>query len=537
MMHQRMKRTLCLLTGIALLANAAGCAARHSPASSASPPPTVLKICLKGDIAGLDRVLNELYKQMGKSLNIRLQITNLPDTNYANELALKLAAHEDFDLVFDAPWLSLNRMIGRGSYLNLETYFNNDDYPGLKKAFSKEYVDANRFNGLIYGIPITNTYLDPAGIFYRKDLLRSLNLGFTEIGTREQLLQFYNVLLQQRPGIVPMSLGSRGFYIMNMDDQELRSQHIYDVTGWSIFDYPCKLVLDSMGRKVQDVVFAGDDPKRFQALEGRYNYDFLSESMLKNVEWAKYIQKDSLIADQGKDAFYQGKSASFEGPIGSGSLDVQRLTRALVPNAEVGFWSYEYPFQEKNQKAGEIYSLMQAWNFLCIPAYSSKAQTAMQFLDWLFSDRSRLELFNYGVPGKDWNAVGENEYELLNNSKSVFTFPAYELAWSPLYHRVEHNLPEKEKKILNYAFDKNSYSTIPIAGWSLDTSRISIELAQLNALYQEYAPALSHGLYGPDTQEKIAELHARSLPLGLETVRKEIATQVQYYLDYESTLR
>ena len=90
---------------------------------------------------------------------------------------------------------------------------------------------------------------------------------------------------------------------------------------------------------------------------------------------------------------------------------------------------------------------------------------------------------------------------------------------------------------MNYAFDKNSYSTIPIAGWSLSTSRISIELAQLNALYQEYAPALSHGLYGSDTREKIAELHARSLPLGLETVRKEIVTQVQYYLDYERTLR
>lgn len=531
----KLKRIVSVLAAIVLLSGTAGCIPGNPASSSAQPSPTVLRLCLKGEISGLDRVLNELYRQMG-GLNIRLQITNLSDTDYANALALKLAAHEDFDLVFDAPWLSLNRMISRGNYLNLETYFNSDDYPGLKKAFSREYVDANRFNGLIYGVPITNTYLDPAGIFYRKDILRSLGLGFTEIESREQLFLFYDALLQREPGIVPLSLGSRGFYLFNMDDQKLRAQHIYDVTGWSVFDYPAKLVLDSSGKKVLDVVFAGDDPKRFKALGGQYDYDFLSNSMLKNAACAKYIQKDSLIADQGKEAFYLGQSASFESSIGSGSLDVQRQTRTHVQGAEVGFWCYEDPFEDGNRKPGEIYSLMQAWNFLCIPSYSNNAQAAMKFLDWLFSDRSRLELFNYGVPGKDWKATGDNEYELLNNPDGIFTFPAYELAWTPLYHRVQSSLPENEKRILNYAFDKSSYSAIPIAGWSLNTSGLSIELARLNALYQQYYPAFSHGLYGDTTAQKIAELHARSLSAGLETVRREIITQAQYYLDYERQL-
>ena len=160
----------------------------------------------------------------------------------------------------------------------------------------------------------------------------------------------------------------------------------------------------------------------------------------------------------------------------------------------------------------------------------------MEFLNWLFSDRSRLELFEYGVPGKDWRAEGNGEYELLDNPAGIFSFPAYELAWSPLYHRVQSSLPENEKKILNYAFDKRSYSAIPIAGWSLDTSGISIELTRLNALYKEYSPAFSHGLYGNDTSRKIAELHARSLDAGLETVRRQITAQAQYFLDYRRQL-
>lgn len=489
-----------------------------------------------GEISGLDRVLKELYRKMDGGPNVRLQITTLPDTDYASALSLRLAAHEDFDLVFDAPWLSLNRMINRGTYTNLEPYFGSDDYPGLKKAFSEEYVDANRFNGLIYGVPITNTYLDPAGIFYRKDILRSLHLGYYEIENRGQLLQFYDALLREKPGFVPLSLGSRGFYLFNMDDQQLRAHHIYDVTGWSVFDYPAKLVLDSSGTRVQDVVFAGDDPRRFQKLSKPYNYDFLSGYLLQNANCSAYIQKDALVANQGREAFLLGRSASFEASVGSGSLDVQRQTNARVPEAEVGFWCYESPFGLGNRKPGGIYALMQAWNFLCVPSYSDQARPAMEFLDWLFSDRSRLELFQYGVPGKDWQAKGNDEYELLDNPEGVFSFPAYELAWSPLYHRVQSSLPENEKKILNYAFDKSSYSAIPITGWSLDTAAISIELTRLNALYKEYAPAFSHGLYGKDTSRKIAELHTRSLDAGLETVRREIAAQAQYYLDYRRQL-
>lgn len=533
----RRKRFLSLLAALCLLCGTASCAPKSSRTLPEQQQPAVVKLCLKGEVSGLDRVLAELYRKMGNSPNIRLQITSLPDTDYANALALRLAAHEDFDLVFDAPWLSMNRMISRGNYQNLETYFNSDSYPGLERAFSKDYVDANRFNGLIYGVPITNTYLDPAGIFYRKDILRSLGLGFTEIDSREQLFQFYDAVLSRDPQLTPLALGSRGFYIFNMEDQQLRAHHIYDVTGWSVFDYPAKLILDSSGTRVLDVVFAGDDPQRFQKLGAPYNYDFLSEFFLKNAACSQYIQKDSLIANLGKDAFLLGKSASFEASIGSGSLDVQRQTRAHVPDAEVGFWCYEDPFQDGKRRPGGIYSLMQAWNFLCVPSYASNVRPAMQFLDWLFSDRSRLELFNYGVPGTDWQAKPNNEYELLNSAKKIFTFPAYELAWSPLYHRVQSSLPENEKQILNYAFDKSSYTTIPISGWSLDTSRISIELTRLTALYKEYAPAFSHGLYGSGTSRKIAELHSRSLDVGLETVRREIVSQAQYYLDYKRQLR
>lgn len=71
----------------------------------------------------------------------------------------------------------------------------------------------------------------------------------------------------------------------------------------------------------------------------------------------------------------------------------------------------------------------------------------------------------------------------------------------------------------------------PLAGFHLRTGAISIELARLGALYAEYYTGFCHGTYGADTAARIAELHARSEQIGLETVRAELIRQLQAFLD------
>ena len=155
----------------------------------------------------------------------------------------------------------------------------------------------------------------------------------------------------------------------------------------------------------------------------------------------------------------------------------------------------------------------------------------MRFLDWLYSDWSRVDLFNYGVEGVDWQAIGENEYILLQPEGKPFSFPAYELAWNPQHHRVDASLPDSEKELMEFIFDSDSYVSSPLVGFTINTKAIGVELAGLNSLYSEYSTAFGHGAYGTSTQEKIEEFHARSEAIGLETVRAEIQRQIQQHLD------
>ncbi len=493
--------------------------------------PTI-KLLLRGDARGLNRVLDKLYEQMDEQHSWQLDINLIDVANYANELNRVLTSHEDYSLVFDAPWICLSAMAQSKAYMSLDKYFGSTQYPGLFDSFEKEYLDANKIDGKLFAIPITNSYYDPTGIFYRKDLLNACSLGFTKITSREELLEFYDAVLVQFPDIAPISLGSRGFYLINSLDLNMRSDNIYDITGWSFFDYPAKIVLDESCKNVLEVVFPGDDETLFASLEAPYNHDFLAQYLLDNATYSIYAQQRSMFAAAGKDTFLHGQSASYEAAIGTGGSDAVRQVLAQnTPNAQVGFWCYEPSLSEENRTESKIISTMQAWNFLCIPSYSTSADETMRFLDWLYSDRDRLDLFTYGVEGEDWIKNGENGYTMLNNTNGAFEFPAYELSWNLKYQRIGQTLPENEKSLLEYTYNTDNYTPSPLAGWTLDTTKISIELAQLTALYNEYSTAFSHGLYGDETQQKINELHQKSQELGLDTVRNEVKRQAQLYLE------
>lgn len=514
---------LCLLL--------AGCAAAEPAPAEAQP--VTLRLLLRGSATGLDRALEALYAQMDEEHNWRLEITLLDASDYAQQLAGSLTAHQDYDLVFDAQWLSLVGQAERGSYRNLKSYFNNPDYPGLQAAFPEEYLEANRIDGELYAIPFTNTYYDVPGVYYRKDLLDDLGLDFTEITTRTQMEQFWQAV-QAQGELKPITLGNRGFYQINLPEITLRQQGFYVITGWSFWDYPHYAILSADGKTVLDVVFPGDDPARFADLPEPYNKsNLLDDYLLQNAAYAVYLDPEDLLQADGKQAFLHGVSASCEGSLGSGGTpQVQQQLEKSVPGAEVGFWAYDEAFTAQARTAGAIPVDYSAWNYLCIPSYSADPDEAMAFLDWLYSDWARLDLFNYGVEGVDWVSVGQDEYRLLESAETAaFSFPAYELAWNPLHHRLDVELPAQERALMQYIYDTGSYTPSPLAGFHLRTGAISIELARLGALYAEYYTGFCHGTYGADTAARIAELHARSEQIGLETVRAELIRQLQAFLD------
>ncbi|WP_248924277.1 extracellular solute-binding protein [Paenibacillus hamazuiensis] len=524
------KRMTAAALSVAMLGTAAACsepkdqAGTGGSAGSAAPAPVTLKGMLFGEQPkDMQLVLDEFEKRTQGTLNTKLNIQWNPASDHKQKVKLMMAAGEEADFVFDADFMNLKELVPQGAYMQLDKYFNNDAYPGLKKAFPPEYVEANkRYDGHLYTIPFTQYFYDIDVIYIRKDLREKY--GLPPIGSYEDLQKFYDVILEKEKGMTPLALaGRRGFYKifggLNPENNTVRS---VGVAGVNFFVH-----LSDDLKKVTDVVAFGDPASEHAKLPVPYNtlrsaypeYD-------KYVEWTKYLEKDVLSQKDGKAFFMSGKAASYEGNLSSFAADRKKLKET---NASADLEMFVYNANVRDMKPKAISTNYKTNNSLAIPATSKNADRTMKFFDWLFSSRENHDLFEFGIQGKHWEPVGDNKFKLLDESKN-YSFPGYELTWNPNMIRVNNDLDETAKKYIEYSAKADTYYSPPLAGFTFDNTNVKAEFANMNSKYEPFLQLLKLGQY-KDWPLEAAKMNGELKALGLDKIREEIRKQVQAYLD------
>ena len=92
-----------------------------------------LKVLLVGSRrSGFDDVVARFEELTADTLNIKLNVEWVASGDMKDTLKLRMNTGEEYDLVFDAPFYNLRTLAAAGVYQPLESYFNNDAYPGLK---------------------------------------------------------------------------------------------------------------------------------------------------------------------------------------------------------------------------------------------------------------------------------------------------------------------------------------------------------------------------------------------------------------------
>lgn len=481
--------------------------------------PVTLKVMLFGDKpTGMEEVLAEFEKRTKDTLNTKLDIEWSPLADHREKVKLKMTAGEEVDLVFDAPWANLRTLAPQGVYRELDSYFNNDEYPGLKKAFSNELLDANRINGKIYAIPLVQYFATADGVFIRKDLREKY--GMDPIDSYEDLELYFQKVLENENGMVPLAVeGRRGFY--NMFNPEWDKDDPVMTVGaaghWFV-------VLSEDRKKVLNAVILGDSQEQFDKLPAPYNdpATFFGQYE-KYQEWNKYLEKDSISQKDKVGLFASGKAAAVENDIAQYTNILTKL-KAGVPEAELEFFAYNSCFREMSTEC--ISTDYVASNSLAVPVTSKHPDRVMKFIDWIFQSQENHDLFEFGVPGVHWEPVGDNEYKLISNH----IFPGYELTWNPNYIRLNSELDETTKKYYKYLADPNTYFKRDYAGFKFDTTPVKSEIAKVQPKYDEFYQIAKNGLVD-NFWQKAQEANKEWQALGLEKIRQEIINQLQAYID------
>ncbi|MGF7035578.1 hypothetical protein J2T17_006611 [Paenibacillus mucilaginosus] len=503
-------------------------ASTASSAPSTPPSPVTLKLLfLQSKPAEMDKVLAEFEKRTKDTLNTKLDIEFTGDLSL--KLGLKMAAGEEVDLSFD--YLgngTLYQNIAKGYYQPLEKYFNNDAYPGLKKAFPPELIEANKVNGHLYSIPMTEAWQIPGVIFYRKDLREKY--GLQPIKTMAEFQVFMDKVREQDPKLVPLAVrNTRGFANGEMFANEEVQKNIrtnpYFISGTGV---NFSVILSDDGKKVLGAVTLGDPASDYANLPAPYNkQDYLYQYLDKYVQWNKYLEKDVLAQKNPGSLFDSGKAAAHEWNI-RGMADVKKTIQKAIPGADIEYFVYNTKVAHLQPQAlGTNYI---PYNHAVVPVTSKNVDRTMKVLDWIFSSQENNDLFTWGIEGEHWTKVGDHGYSRTDDQAKKYSFPWYELSMNSMYERTNADTDPYAKKVLQFVKTNDAYYTLPLAQFVFDATPVKTEIAKVSPKLEEYKPLFVTGS-DKNWRESAAKMNKELRGLGMEKIRAELVKQIQAYLD------
>lgn len=512
-----------------------GNASSRTPADASQMKDTTIHIRVMNEFRNLDKVL-EKYEEMTKDdpimSKIHPEFVWVAGGDYKDKLQGVMIGQEDFDLMFCGGWHGLSGYIQDGNFADLSAYFNNDAFPGLKNAFSEDFVDAmttyirqedGSYQKGVYGINLATFYEDSRGFMYREDLRKKYNCD--PITDEESLLAFVKTVQENEADMIGVSLWN--FFRLDSPWYSAKHDHVFTQDNVNVFgDQTWVWVgLSDDNKTVLNVVVPGDSAEEFAKMPAGYQDDFITKYIQERTKWNPYLNPN------------RGGTDTVEKPaaIAYSTLTEyeSKVKTALEANPDEEYGFYVIEDAQRNMEPGAVICDMATNNWLVVPEWSEKIDAVMYFLNWMFGSREAHDLFDLGIEGEDWEAIGEDGYKKLDIDENLaYSMPTYSFTQNPTYIRVSEFVSENPeiKSRFDYMYNPSTYSLSPLSGFVFDTSKVETQIANVSALSNELQLTIS--MYDADeAAQKIEQWHKDATAVGLEEIRAELISQIQAFLD------
>jgi len=497
--------------------------------------------CPVAQVNDLDTVWEEVYKQTDDFLNVRVNYTFTGFDDIGQRISLRIAAGEQLDGAFVAQWTSpaMQDLINQGLLRNLDEYFHNDAYPGLKACFPEGYLASNIFPDVdgtkhVFAVPFGN-FDGGNAVYYRKDLADKY--GVPEIVDYDSLIAYFEAILANEPGMYPFTwIGtvdnmSLGFMASLYRDQPQYAPFNYaqvSVTGGHEV-YVHVVVREDNTAYAARTFIPGLDPQWLDYWQS----PFKDEEPLKQVytarEWYEkgYFTQDILNVADFEGEFMAGKAASYVRGLNTYTGISERLANS-IPGAELGTFIYNPNYRFDTVKAET--SPFQVWNFMAIPVTSPNVDRVMGLLNWIFESQANHDLLELGIEGRHWIAIGDDKFALPPeaNPETNYNFPGYILTWNPTIQRRSADLPDEIVKAMKQCGDPNNLVRAVESGFGFIQAPVELEVIQLNEV-GAYFRALGNGAVA-DIEGEVERIQMMLDEAGYQTVIEEVERQFNEFL-------
>lgn len=456
-----------------------------------------LKLYLIGDrTPDFDEVYGKINEILEEKLNCSLSVDFLSWGEHDTKYSLLFSSQEDFDLIFTASsWCHYEQTVSLGGFYPLSEEFIQTYAPDIWEVVPEMAWDQARIDGTIYMVPNYQNEFGQDVLAVRGDLLEKY--GMTGITSWDELKQFY------------MACAADGIYA----SQGGPSYQYWEYRGMD------KMSGTPKGGEL--VLYNCQDPEdlSFSYLldwDGFADYCKQAKEMADAGCWSQDVLNSS---DERQTGLLTGRTATMVWNMGSCK------TYAKQANAENPDWNVTICDPAvKQPKAVNAY----IGNGVAININSKNKERAMMVLNEFYTNPAVYDLAMLGVEGKHWEAVGDDQYKVIDESNYGVSNNC-NWGWNNCTIQREEYIEERTALDDTYdammeAWNANVKGAHPYDSFNFDSTKVSTQFAAVEAALGNYYDPLMNGLVD-DVDKTIEELRAALESAGIQDVLAELETQ------------
>lgn len=445
-----------------------------------------------------DVVFAEINKKLKEKINATIEGEFLDWSDWAQKYPLKLAANEDFDLIYSANWAGYNDQALKGGFLELTEDMLSKYMPTTWKEMPEVSWGQAKVNGKLYMVPQNRGESVEKLILYREDLRKKYNLP--AIDSPEVYANYLKAVAANEKGVIPFTPETGDWKLQNLDRVLLKQQ--YD---WNMLDFDLPL-----GFKLTD-----DKGQIFNVYETQEFKDLLVyyKDLADNNAWSKNVLNSK--NDHQQD-FKEGKTASITHNLGTLGDIMAALRKANSP--------FEVALADitPNSKKSTAISTQ---NGTSVHATSKNPERALMFIDLMQNDKELHDLIMYGVSGVHYEPVGDDRFKATDASANYTGFSNWSFN-SPL-NRGNESFPQ-EAMDMQMGWEAKVYH-YPLETFVFNNTNVKAEVANVGNVMLRYAIPLEYGAI-KDVNKALEDLNKQMKAAGIEAIQKEMQTQIDAFL-------
>jgi len=489
----------------------------------------------------MDDVIAEFESRTADSLNMKMYMDWTPIADYPNRMKLKLSAGEEVDACFDAQWMNLNTFIADGIYTDLSPYFNNDEYPALKAAFDIGLMSNNTLGtGKNYGIPFTQSYGVAPLVYLRGDLREKY--GIARIDSPELYREYLQAIVDNEPNMVPYACSPNVYWPDSVFTNELYRWDIDRLNAgvWKVDSIITGVTAEMYIKdyQIQSVVLSGEPESAYADFPEPYNKRDLTRVEMANEFYNKgFLDPDVMTVTDPSGQFVAGKAASLYWDTAN-FVSLKNGLAASVPDGKIEVYQPN-PIYREDLKGMQVGNYA-AWNFMCIPVTTSKekADRVMMFYDWMYSSAENHDLFEYGIEGRHFVAVGDDMFKTPDgvDMATNYAFPGYQFTWNANFVRLSADMPEDIRNYNKKGNDPETYYNPIFSGFTFQVGPVEMEASNPDfATFKAERDNINFGVVN-DVAAAYEALDAKyaanqAMQEDIAAIKAEFIRQFQEHLD------